>query len=761
MRLVAELLRLSATDLANHLGCGHLSRLELGVAEGLARRPHRNDPIVDLLMERGREHEAGYLKHLRAQKLGVVEIRTAPGADNFEATLAAMRDGADVIYQAPLGDERWYGRADFLRKVAGESKLGAWSYEVTDAKLATETRAGTILQLCVYSTLLEQLQGRSPQLAHVVAPHHKFAPESYRLDDYSAYYRLVKRLLETALEARDTPTYPEPAQHCDVCNWWGQCNARRRDDDHLCFVAGISRLQIKELRSRLDVDTLERLGELKVVPKPTRGSREALERARDQAAIQLKARRSKTRQHEVLPLRPEHGFFRLPAPSRGDLFLDLEGDRLALEGGREYLFGVSDARGSYTPLWAANPAEEKRAFERVVDRIIAAFEDDRAMHVYHFGAYEPTAFKRLSGRYATRENELDVILRAELLVDLHTIVKHSLRASVETYSLKDLEQFYGLARTQDLRVATASRRAIEWAIEMREDLGLDAPRPAAKPQLELGLDATQGANKFAEHIAVVERYNRDDCVSAARLRDWLEELRAAAERAEGVELPRPELHSGEASDSVAETAEETLKVMAALLEGVPIDAAERSEEQQARWLMAQLLEWHRREEKAAWWEYFRLLDLPLEDYEEERSALAGLTFVETVGGSPRRPIHRYAFPPQEHDVRRGDDVCVREISQPIGKIDAIDVARHTIDIEQPSRHADARPERVFVRRMVSPRPTPSVLLEIGRFIDAPGLDTDGPHRAARDLLLRRPPRAWGGRQQAARAAYDPRRNRRA
>ena len=194
---------------------------------------------------------------------------------------------------------------------------------------------------------------------------------------------------------------------------------------------------------------------------------------------------------------------------------------------------------------AANPAEEKRAFERVVDRILAAFEADRAMHVYHFGAYEPTAFKRLSGRYATRESELDVILRAELLVDLHSIVKHSLRASVETYSLKDLEQFYGLAREQDLRVATASRRALEWAIEMREDLGIDAaPQLAAKPQLELGLDAARSASKFAEHMTVVERYNRDDCVSTARLRDWLEELRAAAERERGGELAGPALRTG-------------------------------------------------------------------------------------------------------------------------------------------------------------------------------------------------------------------------
>ena len=177
-------------------------------------------------------------------------------------------------------------------------------------------------------------------------------------------------------------------------------------------------------------------------------------------------------------------------------------------------------------------------------------------------------------------------------------------------------------------------------------------------------------SRFAEHIAVVERYNRDDCVSAARLRDWLEQLRAEAERASGDELPRPELKSGEASEQVAETAEETQRVMAALLDGVPVDAAERNEEQQARWLMAQLLEWHRREEKAAWWEYFRLLDLPLEDYEDERSALAGLAFQETVGGTPRKPVHRYAFPPQEHDVRRGDEVCVPVTGKSIGKIAA-------------------------------------------------------------------------------------------
>src|SRR5690606_4578546 len=341
--------------------------------------------------------------------------------------------------------------------------LGAWSYEVIDAKLATLTRAGTILQLCVYSELVAELQGAWPECAYVVAPHHGFQPEPYRLADYLAYYRLVKRRLEHALGS-DADVYPEPVMHCEVCAWWQLCNQVRRDDDHLGFVAGISRQQIKELRS-IGVNTLERFGDLREVPKPARGSREALARTRDQAAIQLKARRLHVPQFEILaPQDPEHGLAMLPPPSSHDLFLDLEGDRLAANGGRDYLFGYVTPGAGYVPLWAMNAAEEKDVFENLVDFLLARFQAHPDLHVYHFGAYEPTAFKRLSGRYATRENELDVLLRAELFVDLHTVVRHALRASVESYSINELEKFYGFSREQDMRKATASRRAIEWAI---------------------------------------------------------------------------------------------------------------------------------------------------------------------------------------------------------------------------------------------------------------------------------------------------------
>ena len=178
-------------------------------------------PGLDDLRERGIEHEQAYLEWLEAQGL---QVAGADGHDpslgtGLQATLAHMRSGVDVIYQGTLADDGWSGRPDFLRKVSTPSSLGEWSYEAYDAKLARETRAGAVLQLCVYSRSLQAVQGVQPARMHVVTPGRDFAPLSYRVDEYAAYSRLLSGEMRTFLDDRPE-TYPERVAHCDYCAWW-------------------------------------------------------------------------------------------------------------------------------------------------------------------------------------------------------------------------------------------------------------------------------------------------------------------------------------------------------------------------------------------------------------------------------------------------------------------------------------------------------------------------------------------------------------
>ncbi len=197
-------LQLSASDLVGWLGCHHLAGLEVQAALGELPRPRRyDDPGLALLQERGLLHERRYVEWLAADE--VVEV---PVGDDgaAAATIQAMRRGAGLVVQASLASGRWTGRADLLRRVERPSRLGPWSYEVVDTKLAGETHARTILQLCLYSDLVGEIQGQPPEAFHVVmpAPPSDAAPfleESHRLADYAAYYRRARAALEGATQA--------------------------------------------------------------------------------------------------------------------------------------------------------------------------------------------------------------------------------------------------------------------------------------------------------------------------------------------------------------------------------------------------------------------------------------------------------------------------------------------------------------------------------------------------------------------------------
>ena len=222
----------------------------------------------------------------------------------------------------------------------------------------------------------------------------------------------------------------------------------------------------------------------------------------------------------------QRGVIRFPEPSAADIFLDLEGDAFVGEHGLEYLFGyvTEEAPGQFIHHhdWALTRAEEKQAFERFVDFVMERWERHPDLHIYHYAPYEPGALKRVMGRYATREEEIDRMLRAGLFVDLYQIVRHSLRASVESYSIKRLEDFFGFERQTPLSEANSALARLELHLELGDT-------PAITDEMK----------------SVVLAYNSEDCRSALALRNWLEDLRIQ-QLAKGAEIPRPVPGDGKA-----------------------------------------------------------------------------------------------------------------------------------------------------------------------------------------------------------------------
>src|SRR5205814_1517093 len=177
-----------------------------------------------------------------------------------------------------------------------------------------------------------------------------------------------------------------------------------------------------------------------------------------------------------------------------------------------FLFGVlwheSDGSTSYRPFWAYDRAGERQAFERFVDFVTERRREFPDMHVYHYAAYEPSTLSRLMGAHATREEEIDELLRGEVLVDLLQVVRQGLRAGVESYGLKEIEQFFF---TREADVGSGNEAVIEF---------------------ERWLD-----DRDLARLDGIAAYNREDCLATLGLRDWLLDRRLETEREHGAAIP--------------------------------------------------------------------------------------------------------------------------------------------------------------------------------------------------------------------------------
>jgi predicted RecB family nuclease len=684
---------LSASRLNDFLSCPHQAALWLA---GI--KPEGEvDATLQLIRDKGFEHEAAVLAQL--EKLhGPAEVIPPDGSfsGRIRLTREAIERGAKLIYQGALSKDAWVGYPDFLLR-SGTAQSA--TIEPEDAKLSRKAKGEHLLQLGIYAELLDSLFGIPVQngAIHVAAGD----PESFDLRRTRYILKRLMRSFERFVADEARATKPRPCAACQQCDYKPRCESEWRAADSPFFVAGLSGAQVVKLAAT-GIHTLSQLAALAPTTKVDGMGAETVAKLSAQARLQLGERESGKHSFELLPVARGRGFGMLPAPDEGDLFFDMEGDPLTSEG-LEYLFGIyGRLNGSkdpvFKPIWAHDAAAEKAAFEATVRLFIDQVRRHPGAHIYHYAAYEPTALKRLAMRYATMEGELDQLLRERRFVDLYRVVVQSLRASTEAYSLKDLEALYWHERTGDVKTASASIVEYErWCL-----------------------------TKDSAILNSIEDYNKDDCVSTAYLRYWLESLRPA-----GVKFEIIDETGAEKREQSADRAELGARKQAL---AVRVRACTHGEAR-VRDLVAELLWFHQRSQKPGWWALFERQAWSEDELMDDAESLGGLRLNRST---PSVQVKRsfdttYIFAPQDTKLRIGDKPRNAETLSKPGTI---------VDL-------DAEEGQVVLRRGMKGGGMPERLSLVPAPIDLQGVPTavfsfaggsTQSDQALLDILLRRAPR---------------------
>ena len=576
----------SASDLAAAARCEYALLRSFDALLGRGPAVSTDDELLARTAELGDEHEQRHLDRLRADTapaqitvIGRPAYTVAGLTAAAEATLTAVRRRDPVIYQAAMFDGRFAGFADFLI-ADGEH------YRLRDTKLSRSVKVEALLQLAAYADVLSQ--AGVPVSDEVELVLGDGSVSVYHLDELLAVYRPRRRALQTLLDGHlaagtGVRWSDETVRACFGCP---ECQQQIRATDDLFLVAGMRAGQRARLIEAGITTTAELAGHTGPVPGLAQRVVTALA---GQARLQAAPRVEDKPPYEVIDPQP---LMLLPDPDRGDLFFDYEGDPLwtvnGQDWGLEYLWGVLGAEGTFRPLWAHDRADERQTLIDFLSLVRKRRKRFPKMHIYHYAPYERSTLLRLAGRYGVGENDVDDLLRNGVLVDLLPLVRKSIRVGTENYSIKSLEPLYMGNELRDGEVTKATDSITEYARYC----------------------ALRDAGRYDEAATVlkeIEEYNRYDCRSTHRLRDWL--INRAFEAEVPPRGPQPVRAAAEGSSVDPSDATDR-----ALLRFAGDGIAPRTAEQQAVALIAAARGFHKREDKPFWWGHFDRINNPIDEW---------------------------------------------------------------------------------------------------------------------------------------------------
>ena len=645
-----------------------------------------------LVAHTGDNHEHAVLGEFQKSTLGLVEIPRRDFADSRAKTAQAMSKRAPIIFQAALEKGAFAGYADFLIL---DSKAG---YQVWDTKLARAPKPYYAIQLCSYSEMLAAATGGGlPEKFGIILGNNERI--EFRLEDFIHYYRRIQASFLALQEgfAGEIKDRPEPRPRADHGRWASHAEKFFANTDHLVQVAGISVGQIKKLKAA-GIGTVAALAQASGKKVPKLGN-DSLQKLCAQARLQCETRAGRKAdpeakpRYEVLPHTGANGeavgLALLPPQHPADVFFDMEGYPLA-PGGLEYLFGAC-VRGSragaldFMDWWAHDRDGEKLAFEGFVDWVYSRWKDHPAMRIYHYAAYEVSAVRRLSTHHNSRQDEVDDLLRNEVFVDLYQIVRRGLRIGEDSYSIKKVELLYRPKRATE--VATAAESIIQYA-----------------RWIESGQPRDWKASGILNGI---RDYNEDDCKSTAELADWLRTV-AAWEKIAPVHQvsvstpPAPQPLSAEILSRQA--TEEGLRQQGDLVSLV----------------LADLIEFHRREQKPVWWRMFDRASATAEALHDDPACIEGVQASGVATPQNRSLVQAYSFDPlQECKLGAGDTVLFTHNLEAKFTLAAIQLAEGQLQLKisqsaLTEKSGGAFPKQGSILRdeFVSPRDIPKALAEV-------------------------------------------------
>ena len=622
----------SPTDLIRYLASPFASWMERYNLENPdAVKPDEESEDEKLIAQTGDEHERVVLGELKLVTPQLVEIPKDNFSEALVRTRTAIEAKSPIIYQGALQHGRFAGFSDFL--TLDETGL----YQVWDTKLARSPRPYYAVQLCCYSEMLAPLLGGKMPAKFGIILGDKERVE-FRVEDFFHYYLRVKTSFLAMNDGftSNLADCPEPQPRAEHRRWTSHAEAFFTRTDHLVQVAGISVGQIKKLKNA-GIKTVAELANAsgKQIHKLAGHS---LDKLVAQARLQCATRADRAKQadapprFEILtftgPNGEPLGLAALPPDHPADVFFDMEGYPL-VSGGLEYLFGASTLTGetgkfAFNDWWAHDRDAEKLAFEGFVDWVHGRWKKNPGMHIYHYAAYEVSAVRRLSTRHDTRQDQVDELLRNDVFIDLYKIVGHGLRIGEDSYSIKRVERLYRPKRATD--VATAVDSIVQYArwIESKQ------PEDWAKSPILKG----------------IRDYNEDDCKSTAELLIWLRKV--AAEN----KIP--------AARRIAAAAPAVPPVLPPdVVARLDTGARLRQQADETSVVLADLIDFHRREEKPMWWRMFDRAEATAEELRDDPGCIEGIQAVGAPVAEKQSLIQSYSFDPaQECKLAAGDKTDV-------------------------------------------------------------------------------------------------------